>query len=564
MAFNTSMIASLAAPVNLANEAGTAFNDVRNAARADQLGRLSIQHQAGANQMQGLDIAAEQRKQAATAAHQQAIQSALTKDQNGIPVLDPQGYVSQMAQRGFGDVAMENVPKIQQALEHVRQTAEAGIQREMRDQANPALMPGGRLALGASQATAEQVGAANKATVAQMAPLLDQQASHLMAAYNNLEAPTYEQAKAVVEDAKAQLGGAPDHDHLDALVADPNAFDPDTFRAQIKMIADKSLAAGTQFKNELESGKLTIKQQEADVKGQRADAYVKHVEDQGKYYGSQVERWNKDREAKLQIARMTEARIREGKTVTVADAGNLARMIAEYRLKPTARQMTPQIAQMVAAINPDYDENKYNEISGMRKEFVSGKARQSITALSTALPHMAQMMEAFDEMGNTQFPSVNRLKNFFSGQSGEQSIAKYNAAVEPVAEELARLYKGGTPTKGERDGWIEKFSPNMSKEQAKAVIQQAVEQAASRLKALDDQWETSMPGVQSPAKVSAYALEKARSVIGPMADDILATPSPNADVQQQSNAKSFIHPKPSAPASASAKQARRTATMADF
>lgn len=556
------MISSLAAPVNLANEAGAAFNDVRNAARADQLGRLAIQHQTSANQMQGLDIAAEQRKQAATAAHQQAIQSALTKDQNGIPVLDPQGYVSQMAQRGFGDVAMENVPKIQQALEHVRQTAEAGIQRGIQDQTAPATAPGGRLALGASQATAEQTGAVNKATVAQMAPLLEQQASHLMAAYNNLEKPTYEQAKAVVEDAKAQLGGAPDHDHLDALVADPNAFDPEAFRAQIKMIADKSLAATTQYKTELESGKLAVKQQEADIKGQRADAYVKHVEDQGKYYGSQVDRWNKDREAKLKMARATNERILAGKTVSVADAGNLARMIAEYRLKPTARQMTPQIAQMVAAINPDYDENKYNEISGMRKEFVSGKAAQSITAISTALPHVLTMYKAFDELGNTDYPSVNRLRNFLSTQTGDKSVAKFKESVHPVAEELARMFKGGTPTVTEVKQWEDQFSPSMSKEQAQAVVKQAVEQAVSRFHALDSQWEQSMPGVQSPAKANAYALDAAREIIGenaPGFDQI-----PGANLPAQSNAKAFIHPRPSAPASAPAKQARRTATLADF
>lgn len=559
------MISGLAAPVNLANEAGTAFNDVRNAARADQIGRLNIQYQTGANQKQGLDIAAEQRKQAATAAHQQAIQSALTKDQNGIPVLDPQGYVSQMAQRGFGDVAMENIPKIQQALEHVRQTAEAGIQREMRDQANPALMPGGRLALGASQATAEQVGAANKATVAQMAPLLDQQASHLMAAYNNLEAPTYEQAKAVVEDAKAQLGGAPDHDHLDALVADPNAFDPDTFRAQIKMIADKSLAAGTQFKNELESGKLAIKQQEADTKNQRAETYAKSVDDKARLIDGNIARWEKDRAAKLQIAKMTSQRIANKQAVSQSSMKAMAEEIAHYRLELSPRFASPDLIRMVTEINPMWDAGKYKDMQKMRAEVTSGSISKTVAALNLGLPHIRTMMKAFDGLNNSDYPIFNKFSNMLSKGVGKADVPKFEAAAHIVATELAKVFKGGIPTKAEIYSLEKSFSPNMSPEQAKGVIRQSMEQMTARVLDIKDRAEQAYPGVTDFARLDDEAADAARELLGEKAGilGVKTKQGSSTDVNTQTGARSYTYPV-QASVPAPAKQARRTATLADF
>lgn len=514
MAFNTAMIANLAAPADLANTAGAAFNDVRTNARNDQLGRLAIQRQTGANQLQDMDIASEQRTLAATFAHQQAIQSALTKDQNGIPSLDAQGYISQMAQRGFGDVAMENVPKIQTALEHVRTTAEAGKQREIQDTANPALSPSGRIGMSAATAADEQVGTANKADVAKMAPLLEQQAAHLMAAYNNLDKPTFEQAQAIIEDAKAQLRGAPDHDHLDALVADPSTYNPDNFKAQIRKIADQSLAAGSQIKNQLESGKLAVKQQEADIKGQRADIYAKAVDDKAKRIDGEIKRWEDDRNAKLQIAKMTAARLENKQKSKLSDLHTMAEEIAYYRMEASPRFVTPELIDLVRQINPMWDASKYKDMQKIRSDVTSGSISKTVAALNLGLPHIRKMMDAVDGLGNTDFPAINKFVNFVKTGVGAKGVPVFEEAAQAAAAELAKIFKGGTPAMGEIQTWEKSFKPDMSPEQLKAVIRQSVEQIKDRVEDIRDRAKQAFPGVSDFARLDDEAADAAIAILG--------------------------------------------------
>jgi hypothetical protein len=410
----------------------------------------------------------------------------------------------------------------------------------------------------------------NKATVAQMAPLLEQQASHLMAAYNNLEKPTYEQAKAVVEDAKAQLGGAPDHDHLDALVADPNAFDPEAFRTQIKMIADKSLAAGAQFKNELESGKLAVKQQEADTKSQRADVYEKSIADKARRIDGEIKKWNDDREAKLKIAKMTADRIAQRKSASLSDMYTMAQALAEYRMEISPRFASPDLIKLVMQINPNWDAGKYKDMQNIRKDVLTGSISKSLSAINVGLPHIKTMMDAFGGLNNSSYPNINAVKNFLSKGVGEADVPKFKEAVHNVATELAKTFKGGTPTAGEIAKLEDSFSPNMSPEQAKGVVKQAMEQMVARVEDIKARSQEAFPGVTDLVHLDDKAAEAARELLGEKAGILGVKTDTNSptSISSQTNAKAYTRPVSVVPApdpaQAKPKTAKRVGTMRDF
>lgn len=178
------------------------------------------------------------------------------------------------------------------------------------------------------------------------------------------------------------------------------------------------------------------------------------------------------------------------------DQQKMAEEIANYDL-PTSqakvRVQNPDVwAKMLATAGElGYDAKEYPTRVASRRDFTSGKAAQSITSLNTVIHHLGNALEANAKMSNTGMgPYVNAPINAVRRGFGNPDVTAYETNANAVAEEMAKLLKGGVATKSEIDEWKASLSPNLSPDQLKQNIGEMMRLIAGRVDGLRNQWQS--------------------------------------------------------------------------
>lgn len=171
------------------------------------------------------------------------------------------------------------------------------------------------------------------------------------------------------------------------------------------------------------------------------------------------------------------------------------------------------LLQLVNQYDPSFDAVNYNARSATRKDFTSGKAAQNITALNTAIGHLSSLSDAYDKLGNTDYPLVNKVANAVENQfspANQAATADVTSKAHAVSEELAKVFRSTGMAESDVKAWEKQIDTSSTPAQSKAVIDAALELMNSRLDALGQQYSQGMgktkDGIEllSPKAQSAY------------------------------------------------------------
>ena len=184
------------------------------------------------------------------------------------------------------------------------------------------------------------------------------------------------------------------------------------------------------------------------------------------------------------------------------DYQNIVDMTVKDQLPPPTMRggyppaMKAKLMAMIAEQYPDYDAQGYPTRQKARTDFATGPQGNNITSANTLLGHLDQLQDAANGLQNRSFTPWNAVANATEAATGDPRIAKFEAARDIAATEMAKFFSGGTasPSIQEINEFRQRLSPNMSPDQTKAVIHEFVGKMGSRMQALQSQYEQTVKG----------------------------------------------------------------------
>lgn len=181
---------------------------------------------------------------------------------------------------------------------------------------------------------------------------------------------------------------------------------------------------------------------------------------------------------------------------------NIVRAIITGRAPlPNGRASKPdafsnQLLQDVAMAEPGFDGTTWKVRQQARLDFTSGKTAAIIRALNQAPLHAVELSNAFDDLHNTKFGSINNLlTNVEAGMGNTQQQAArgaFNENQPALAGELATTYKGGYATEPDIAAQTKAFDMGLPPAESHAALAKASSLMGDRLTQLNQQWRNAM------------------------------------------------------------------------
>lgn len=189
-------------------------------------------------------------------------------------------------------------------------------------------------------------------------------------------------------------------------------------------------------------------------------------------------------------------------TLPPALAGQVKALAEGRRAFPTGAALrSPQVMELVAAAtqyDPTLDAANAATRVATRKKFTSGKARDNITAINTALGHLGSLSQAAEGLGNRDWRTWNTLGNALLTETGDERVKTFGIARDAVANELMRVFRGTGGSMTEIEEWKKAIDSSDSPAQLRSEIGKAVELLNSRLMAMGDEYEQGMNRSSDP------------------------------------------------------------------
>jgi GH24 family phage-related lysozyme (muramidase) len=160
------------------------------------------------------------------------------------------------------------------------------------------------------------------------------------------------------------------------------------------------------------------------------------------------------------------------KTVHPAYAARI-KAEGDYDAPPSAVTNSPQSMAynaMLRQYRPDFDTTGFKQKQDAVKDFQTGEARKAIDAGRLAIGHLGEYSDAFEGMGNSRLPIVNRIKQWVASESGSDRTSAVDAIKGSLATELAKFYKGASPTGHEAEEALALLDNAKSPEQMRTAL----------------------------------------------------------------------------------------------
>lgn len=199
---------------------------------------------------------------------------------------------------------------------------------------------------------------------------------------------------------------------------------------------------------------------------------------------------------------------------------SLVKSIGEYRadlskvtsLRGDQRQ---KVAALVQQAYPGFDMSMYGARANMQKALApGGTIAGNLTSVNTTIQHLAQLSKDADALGNQSFPAWNAISNTFKSGTGSSAPSNFDQAATAVADEAAKVFKGGTASDQETiRSWRQSLNKDMSPEQIKGAINQlATELLPARLNTLQQQYAATMGGQTLPGFLTKESVDALKSL----------------------------------------------------
>ncbi len=200
----------------------------------------------------------------------------------------------------------------------------------------------------------------------------------------------------------------------------------------------------------------------------------------------------------LGASAVTPGQVNEGFLKGLSPAiSNQIKALAEGRMQfaGSFALRSPYWQNMIALVSqydPSFDATQWAVRTQVRQDFTKGKAAANIRSLNTAIGHLDSLKTAAAGLENASMPLWNRIANYGFTQAGDPRVVRFNTAANAVAGEAATVFKGTSGTDQEIRTWHDQLNASQSPAQMNASINQIIELLASRMDALDSQWQTGM------------------------------------------------------------------------
>lgn len=173
--------------------------------------------------------------------------------------------------------------------------------------------------------------------------------------------------------------------------------------------------------------------------------------------------------------------------------GTVANAIANYQQAPLSSfaMSKPQGQALMAEVmkaNPDYHSQYYQTFQKTENDATTGKIGTSSNALNTMMGHLSVLNTASEALKNGNIQALNKLANLVGTQTGNNAQTTYDTIVHRLGPEVTKAYLASGGTVGERGTNEEDFASKLGPAQIKANIGVSAQLAASKIKALQDQY----------------------------------------------------------------------------
>lgn len=151
--------------------------------------------------------------------------------------------------------------------------------------------------------------------------------------------------------------------------------------------------------------------------------------------------------------------------------------------------------------DPTFDASNFNARATFNKNWQSGELSRTRGAINTGINHLGELAETAAALENKQFKGMlgvftkkyNTIENLIKDNSGDPTVAAFNATINKVATELAKIYKGNaSPTEQEIAEERSALGLGSSPDQINAVVKTATQLIGGRLQSMGDQYAITM------------------------------------------------------------------------
>lgn len=160
--------------------------------------------------------------------------------------------------------------------------------------------------------------------------------------------------------------------------------------------------------------------------------------------------------------------------------------------------------------------------------FTTGKGGQTATSLNLALSHLDGVMNAYENLKNTDVALLNRPINWLRENTDNTEVVALGNKLTALQGELATVFKGSAGTDQEIGHWMRYLSDELTPEQAVAAGEAIDELLRSRLHGLNYQQSSSLGGGG-----------RERKLLSPEAEQIAARYEEKAQVPAISSQKQY-------------------------
>lgn len=149
--------------------------------------------------------------------------------------------------------------------------------------------------------------------------------------------------------------------------------------------------------------------------------------------------------------------------------------IANYKVRPPSASRNPMVRQGIVkaalAVNPDYDETKFDMRQKAQRDFGTGKQGDTARSLNVSVAHLDTLRELGNALDNGDVKLINAVKQRWQEEFGTPAPTNFDTAKAIVADEVAKGVIGGASAQSDRD----KLAESLRRERGHQAINGAID-----------------------------------------------------------------------------------------
>lgn len=234
--------------------------------------------------------------------------------------------------------------------------------------------------------------------------------------------------------------------------------------------------------NEVELGRNAMQNRRDDLTGQQ----IARQQTQGDATLAETIRYHnmEDQERKDKLAQQ------KALQTQLADSQGVIDDIGQYKMAPLMSRTPKNVAIMeqVAQQYPQFDDTMYASKKKAQIAFASGPQSNLMRSADVTVQHLDTADELANGLHNGKYPAINSIVNFYKQQTGDPSIAKFNAGKSIISDEVNKFVIGGGGALADREALQKQLADANSTEQLHGVSNTLRTLMGGQLKGLQSQF----------------------------------------------------------------------------